>query len=183
MSAKTHADRLSRALSMANLFETVESSTEENQLTLLGRVSKESRPRWDRFMTSLMTAETGFQEADQVFWRSHFCQRYLLKNGRLVYGWNVALRASDLGSALDVIMPLIKGEETSSVLPAPTSSGASKHPLYTKKIIPTEGADIEVETGPLPGAFGERRPNESGKGGYLIGSKDGSKNFRPPVRR
>lgn len=208
MSTEQNAQKLSQLLHISGLFETVSGSFEEEDLnvTLFGRVQKQNRPRWDRFIFLTLLAS---EQQEEKTWHAEFSQKYVLKaverDGQqeptLAYGWNFSVSAADWDTTLVQLSEILK--EAALVLPRqpakpPTvetvTLGAPHIPDHPppgrelpmrKTTISTlpSGEQIIIETDPLPGATKERNiPGENGKGAYLIGSRNPKANFRPGRR-
>lgn len=161
MSSKAHADRLARALESTGLADPVNSAFADNRINVLCRVSAEAKPKWLLLLQKMLIA-TELEQKEVHRWQSHFCQHYFLKDfdgdKRLVYGWNISIQAQNMTDSLDVLVPIIRGEQPK------------------QRTVPGEIMEME-----MTGVVGERgKPNEKGRGSYTIG---GSHDYRPPVRR
>lgn len=84
-----HVDKLVTALEQTGYVKVVKTEEAPTQLRLLCRVS--SKKQWCDLLERLLQ--------NKQDWTEHICQQYFLKEGKLVYGWNVVINASDLMKA------------------------------------------------------------------------------------
>ncbi len=162
MSSKAYADRLAAALQGTGLVEPVQSTYAENRINVLCRVNKGAESQWVTLLQNMLLATEA--EAKQAHaWQSHFCRHYFLKGDgadrKIVFGWNVSIQSASMGTSLDYLIRVIKGE----------APGARSKALAG-----------ELTEMPLAGASSERGKYKNNKGAFTIG---GSDDFKPTFRR
>ncbi len=157
MSSKAHAERFSRTLSSTNLCEPVNANFGEDRVAILCRVKQEKEKQWvDTLQKILVAAE---EEANEVHtWKCHFCKHYFLKDGKMVWGWNVSIQSREMSHSLDAITKVVRGEPLRAV----------------------RGG--EVEEFPLFGAPADRNAPRGGKGVHTIGGSR-SAEFQHPGKK
>lgn len=150
MSTKEYAERIARALESTGLATPVAPTFGENRVAVLCRVQKENESRWLDLITKILTgADVSSKTATP--WQCHICRHYFLKvvsgDNKLVWGWNFSLQSRELHYALDLVIPLLRGQ-------------------------PLQAVPGEIEEFPLPGAPVDRNPPRNGRGVYTIGGNN-----------
>jgi hypothetical protein len=144
MSPEKYMETLTESLEGLGYVHVVKTEVGKTQIRLLCRVTH--KKEWCEVVERLLQ---GRKE-----WTEHICQQYFLKDGAMVYGWNVIINATDIAAA---------ATEISKLLRAP--------------------AHVEVDSFPLRGAWrpttgsfnvkspGLARGGPSQKGAHPVGGK------------
>ncbi len=150
-SSKVHAERLARAITLSGLAEPVQSNgPSDDRISVLCRVPPGQEAGWTELLRKLLLL-TETQQRQPYAWQAHICRHYFLKevNGekKMVFGWNISLQSTDLQTATEYIVRVIKGDQ----LP--------------------ESSTAEVEEMPMTGVAHMRNipKHRGGKGVHTIG--------------
>lgn len=190
MSTKEQAERLAQALTSLQYVEPVSfEGSEYGTIKALCRIKTEHLADWALVVTEILKTSEALEYAEQG-WDSHICRLYMLRDGKLVYGWLVAITSQDMEETLSHLIPVIK----KGALPPPAPVAV---PTQTKPIIrrPTPDADAkgnprvpphhmvtEVPMAGLHPDMDRNAPSERtlGKGGYgMFSSKNLGSVFKP----
>jgi hypothetical protein len=108
MSSSAHADRLAHMINATGLAQVVNQTFRDGQVTALFRVLPNNEAGWNVMMVKLLEA-TEHQIEGTPPWKLDISKPYMLKGGKLVFGWRLSLQSADTSFALDVLNSILKG--------------------------------------------------------------------------
>lgn len=128
MSAKEVEFSFKSALMSTGLVQPVESTSKGGKLSALCRQVPGQEAGWLQVLPRLLKAseEFGFD--------LHLCRKYVLRNGRLVYGWYIGVESKNTKSLMDAVINLNEIlSKAKPILNKPAHLAPGKHPTQKSK--------------------------------------------------
>jgi hypothetical protein len=108
MSSREHAERLAQALASLKYVEPISfEGSDFGTIKALCRIKSTHLAEWAKVVTGILTKAEALRGTDAV-WDSHICRLYMLKDGKLAYGWLVAITSRYMDDCLAELVPTIK---------------------------------------------------------------------------
>lgn len=181
----TIKDELVQSLNETGMVEVITSDHKGTKLSVLCRQKPNTDKDWLKLVNNLLV------NTEKLKTETHICRRYLLKNGKMVYGWHISFTGKSLSKDLKMVLAALgfaKSVIDSTKRPPqqPTKALPGKSAPRIKTVstgVDEEGKAIEIKEMPLPWASKRHDmniPSSEGKGAWGVGSKA---SFRPNFGR
>lgn len=108
--------KLALALNDLPFVQVVEDVQQDKAITVLCRIRPGSGGTWAALAERILR-EAQKREGTPEYWHTHIARSYMLRDGRMVYGWIFVVQALDLDKAIPLVAELIY--QFSSVLMDP----------------------------------------------------------------
>lgn len=151
--------RLTDAIAKTKVAEVVKGTETEDSVRLLCRVHK--KDTWCKILEYILLRKKD--------WSEHICQQYFMRNGQLIYGWNVIINSTEIDKAVDSVCKLLQ----SALGSFRSRAKEKKQQVVSVDSMPLVGAGAHRTAKIVfdPRLPGPRHGGPSHKGAFTIGNE------------